>query len=134
MALLVRGMYKLILRVHVRQGLQPEAWKYLLTHCSGRTNWDGEIFLFSAMNHMDMAIISEELMSYGYRWTKSLENADFAWFDFTLPKLEWLEEVSAKPLKKKLQPVELLQMKNSNIDWFATHQGEIRVRGEDYEW
>lgn len=45
-----------------------------------------------------------------------------------------LEEITAKPIKKKLQPVELWQMKNSNIDWFVTHEGKIRLRGEDYEW
>jgi hypothetical protein len=60
MALLVRGMYKLVLRVHVRQEIQPHTWKYLLTHCEERTNWDGEIFLFSAMNPMDMSMISAE--------------------------------------------------------------------------
>ena len=134
MALIVRGMYKLILRVDVRQEIDPYAWKYLLRDCMGRTNWDGEIFLFSAMNPMDMSMISGELMRFGFRWSKDLQDADFAWFDFTLPKLHWLEEVSAKPLKKKLQPVELWQMKGSSVDWFATFDGRIRTRGEDYEW
>jgi hypothetical protein len=45
-----------------------------------------------------------------------------------------LEEITAKPIKKKLQPVELWQMKNSNIEWFVIHEGKIRLRGEGYEW
>ena len=120
MALLVRGFYKLILRVQVRQHIDPFAWKYLLENCSGRTDWDGELFLFSSMNSMDMAMISEDLMRFGYRWRSDLEDTDFAWFDNKLPKLAWLEEVPARPLKKKLEPVNLWQIKNSSIGWFST--------------
>lgn len=135
MALIERGMYKLLLRVHVRQEIDPYAWKYLLESCSEpATDWDGELFLFQAMNPWDMESISEELLSFGYRWTKDLKNADFAWFAFELPQLDWLERVTATPLKKKLDLVHVWQMKGSNVGWFRDHSGIKRYRGEDYQW
>ena len=133
MALVARSMYKLILRVHVRREIDPYAYKYLLDHQPWSVNWDGEIFLFRAMNQWDMEKFSEDLMSFGYKWSKDLNDADFAWSDLEVPSLDWLEEIPATPLKKKLEPVHLWQMKNSRIDWF--HDGvDIQYRGTDYDW
>ncbi len=134
MALLVRGMYKLIFRVNVRQEIDPYAWKYLLEHCKGGTNWDGEIFLISDMSSLNLPYISEDLIRFGYKWSEDLKGADFARFDFELPKLDWLEEVTAKPLDKRRKPVDLWQMRGSTVDWFATFDGQVRTRNEDYEW
>ena len=134
MALLVRGTYKLILRVDVRQEIDPYAWRYLLEYCKGGTNWDGEIFLISSTSSQDLSYVSEDLMRFGYKWSEDLKDADFACFAFELPKLDWLEEVSAKPLDKRRKPVELWQMRGSNVDWFATFEGQIRTQNEDYEW
>jgi hypothetical protein len=38
---------------------------------------------------------SEDLMSFGYKWSKDLNDADFAWSDLEVPSLDWLEEIPA---------------------------------------
>jgi hypothetical protein len=133
MALIDRSMHKLILRVQVRQEIDPLAWKYLMKSRPWGTNWDDEIFMFRSGYAGDLVVISEDLMRFGYRWTKDLRNADFVWFTFEPPQLDWLERVTVKPLKKKLESREVFQLKGSNVDWFDDGN-EIRYRGEDYDW
>ena len=133
MALIDRSMHKLILRVQVRQEIDPLAWKYLMQSDPWSTNWDGDIFMFRSGYEGDLAEISGDLIRFGYRWTKDLKNSDFSWFTFDPPQLDWLERVTATPLKKKLQPMDVFQLKGSNVDWFDDGSA-IRYRGEDYDW
>ena len=81
----------------------------------------------------NLVAISEDLIRFGYRWIKDLKNADFAWFTFEPPQLDWLERVTVTPLKKKLEPREVFQLKGSSVDWFDDGS-TIRYRGADYDW
>lgn len=143
MPLIARGMYKLVLRVKVEQDISQEGWRFVMSSVLptpwewrqlGTPNFDGEILCISAMNPMDMANISEELLSFGYRWSKDLKGSDFAWFALETPKLEWLEDVRPEPLKSDLPEVELWQLRGSRLNYFADHQGRIWWRGKDYDW
>ena len=80
----------------------------------------------------DLVAISEDLMNFGYRWTKDLKNANFSCFSFEPPQLDWLERATLTPLKKQLEPREVFQLKGSNIDWFDDGSA-IRYRGEGYD-
>ena len=62
----------------------------------------------------NLVAISKDLIRFGYRWIKDLKNADFAWFTFEPPQLDWLERVTVTPLKKETRtqggvPVERLE-------------------------
>lgn len=141
MALIARGMYKLILRVNVVQEISQEGWRYILSEILpaissnkrlGTPGFDGELLCVSSMGPMGQ--LSELLMSFGYRWTKDLDGSDFAWFDNELPKLDWLEEVEAEPLQPNLRTSSLWQLKGSKIGYFADHEGQVWWRGRDYNW
>jgi len=143
MALIARGMYKLILRTNVRQEINQDGWRFVISNVLpwirdderlGCPTFDGEILVIQAMNHMDLSSISEELLDYGFRWTEDLTGADFAWFAFEAPKLKWLEEVSARPLKDDLPDVDLWQLRGSQLGYFVDFDGRVWWRGRDYEW
>lgn len=143
MALIARGMYKLLLRVHVDQDISQDGWRHLISEMQpsvwegrqlGSPSFDGEILCISAMSPMDMSAESEMLMNYGFRWSLDLIGADFAWFSMELPKLEWLESKTARPLKAGLPPVELWQLRGSQLQFFVDHEGRVWRRGVDYDW
>lgn len=143
MALIARGMYKLILRVGVEQNISQEGWRFVLSETLptpwemerlGTPSFDGEILCIGAMSPMDMSDISDQLMSFGFRWSEDLQDSDFAWFAFELPKLNWLEAVTARPLKQDLPEVELWQLRGSRLQYFAGHDGRVWWRGSDYVW
>lgn len=143
MALIARGMYKLLLRVDVEQDISQKGWKFILSQVLptpwndrqlGTPSFDGEIVCIEAMSSMDMSAISRVLMSFGFRWSRDLGGADFAWFAVEYPKLEWLEVVQAQPLQAELPEVELWMLSGSQSQYFADHQGRVWWRGEDYDW
>lgn len=143
MALIDRGMYKLILRIDVAQEISQVGWRYILSETLptpwggkqlGTPNFDGEIVCISGMSPMDMSATSELLMSNGFRWSEDLVGADFAWFELEPPKLDWLERVEARPIKKGLSSVELWQLRGSKLPYFVGHDGQIWWRGSDYDW
>lgn len=143
MALIARGMYKLLLRVHVDQDISQEGWRFLLSEMLptlwegrriGTPSFDGEILCVGAMNPMDMTAISERLISFGFRWFEGQTDSDFSWFAFDLPKLDWLEAVQARPMREELPEVELWQLRGSQLQYFVDHDGHVWWRGEDYEW
>jgi hypothetical protein len=135
-------MYKMLLRVIVDQEITQEGWRFVTSEVLpsvgngrlGTPSFDGEILCIQAMNPMDLEHVSEQLMSFGYRWSRDLRDADFAWFAFELPQLHWLEEVQAQPLKDELPTVDLWQLRGSRLRYFADHDGCVWWRGEDYEW
>ena len=141
MALIARGMYKLLLRVHVEQDISQEGWRFLLSNTLpalgrqlGTPSFDGEILSISAMNPMDMSAFSEQLMSFGFKWAEGRTDSDFSWFAFELPNLDWLEAVKARPLRSGLSEVELWQKRGSELGYFADHEGKVWWRGSDYDW
>lgn len=143
MALISRGMYKLLLRTSVEQEIKQEGWRFVLSETLpalwegeriGTPAFDGEILCISAMNSMDMSDISDQLMSFGFRWSKDLVGADFAWFAFESPQLEWLEVILAQPMREGLSEVELWQLSGSKLQYFVGHDGRVWRRGSDYDW
>lgn len=143
MALIARGMYKLILRVNVEQEISQEGWRFVISEVLpnhwgneklGAPTFDGEILCIQAMSPMDMSFVSEKLMSFGFRWSEDLDGADFAWFEFNVPNLDWLEEVSATPLRRGLREVVLWQLRGSRLDYFADDEGRVWWRDNDYSW
>ena len=132
MALPARGAYKLIINPYARRTVSPWAFKYFLERSAEHWNWDGEILLIPAASSMDMEQVSEQLMGYGFYWEKGRRDSDFAW-SIDMPELDWLEQVEARPLKKKLDKMILWQKKHSTVDSFWAF-GRIYRRGEDYQW
>ena len=143
MALIARGMYKLVLRVDVRQEISQDGWRFVVSNvlpfirdderlrCP---SFDGEILVIQAMSPTDLSDISDDLLRYGFHWTNDLKDADFAWFLYVAPKLEWFEEVNAQPLKPGLRDVWIWQMRGSRLRYFADYDGRVWWRGIDYDW
>jgi hypothetical protein len=142
-ALISRGMYKLILRTTVDQEISQDGWRFTLSETLptpwqgkriGTPSFDGEILCISAMNPVDMITISEELISFGFRWSENQSDSDFSWFAFEFPKLDWLEAVKAYPMREELSEVELWQLCGSQLRYFVDHDGSVWWRGKDYDW